>query len=59
MDKQIDPVELDVLLRFPYIPNATSPVDFLSHTSWGNIKSLSLMEQFKNLDRDIEGKVQY
>lgn len=55
MDKQIDPVELDVLLRFPCVPNVTSPVDFLSHASWGNIKSLSLMEQFKNLDRDIEG----
>jgi dynein heavy chain len=55
MDQQIDPVELDVLLRFPCVPNVTSPVEFLSNNSWGNIKSLSLMEQFKNLDRDIEG----
>lgn len=51
----IDPVELDFLLRFPCAPNVTSPVDFLSHNSWGGIKSLSNMDQFRNLDRDIEG----
>lgn len=36
------------------MPNTTSPVDFLSHHCWGCIKALSAMEQFKNLDRDIE-----
>ena len=56
MDKQIDPVELDFLLRFPCTPNVSSPVEFLSHNSWGGIKSLSNMEQFRNLDRDIEGE---
>ena len=54
MNKQIDPGELDFLLRFPAVPNVTSPVDFLSNFCWGGIKALSNMEQFKNLDRDIE-----
>ena len=36
------------------MPNMTSPVDFLSHHCWGGIKALSAMEQFHNLDRDIE-----
>ncbi len=57
MDKQIEPTELDFLLRFPCIPNVSSPVEFLSHNSWGGIKSLSNMEQFRNLDRDIEGTI--
>ena len=52
--KQIDPSELDFLLRFPVVLNATSPVDFLSNHCWGGIKALSAMEQFRNLDRDIE-----
>ena len=52
--KEIDPVELDFLLRFPVTPNVTSPVDFLTNTNWGGIKSLSMMMEFKNLDRDIE-----
>ena len=55
MENLIDSIELDFLLRFPVIPNCTSPVDFLSHTSWGGIKALSNMDQFRNLDRDIEG----
>ena len=52
--KQIDPAELDFLLRFPATPNVTSPVDFLSNHCWGGIKALSNMEQFRNLDRDLE-----
>lgn len=52
--REIDPVELDFLLRFPIIPNVTSPVDFLTNTNWGGIKGLSLMMEFRNLDRDIE-----
>ena len=54
MGKKIDPTELDFLLRYPAMLNVTSPVDFLSHTSWGGIKALSNMEQFRNLDKDIE-----
>ena len=55
MKKDIDPTELDFLLRFPMVPNVVSPVDFLPHASWGGIKALSNMEQFRNLDKDIEG----
>uniref|UniRef100_A0A8D2ZL57 Uncharacterized protein n=1 Tax=Scophthalmus maximus TaxID=52904 RepID=A0A8D2ZL57_SCOMX len=47
--------ELDFLLRYPVQPGLTSPVDFLSHHSWGGIKALSTMEEFGHLDRDIEG----
>ncbi|XP_071954573.1 dynein beta chain, ciliary-like [Antedon mediterranea] len=55
MKKEINPLELEFLLRFPSQMNVTSPVDFLSNNSWGAIKSLSGMEEFRNLDRDIEG----
>lgn len=54
MSKSIDPVELTFLLRFPVMPNVVSPVDFLSNWSWGGIKALSNMDQFRNLDKDIE-----
>lgn len=55
VSKAINPVELDFLLRFPAQQNVSSPVDFLSHNGWGGIKALSGMEEFRNLDRDIEG----
>ncbi|MGH0141371.1 UNVERIFIED_CONTAM: hypothetical protein FKN15_073834 [Acipenser sinensis] len=55
MNKEINAVELDFLLRYPAQPGLSSPVDFLSNLSWGGIKSLSSMEEFRNLDRDIEG----
>ncbi|XP_077280961.1 dynein beta chain, ciliary [Temnothorax americanus] len=53
--KEIDQFEVDFLLRFPYLSDLTSPVDFLSNVSWGGIKYLSGMENFRNLDRDIDG----
>ena len=31
MNQEINPVELDFLLRFPTMPNITSPVDFISN----------------------------
>uniref|UniRef100_A0A7N6B4D8 Dynein heavy chain 9, axonemal n=1 Tax=Anabas testudineus TaxID=64144 RepID=A0A7N6B4D8_ANATE len=55
MNKEINPAELDFLLRYPVQPGVTSPVDFLSNHSWGGIKSLCSMDEFRNLDRDIEG----
>ncbi|XP_050775156.1 dynein axonemal heavy chain 9 isoform X6 [Gopherus flavomarginatus] len=55
MNNEINMVELDFLLRYPAQPGVTSPVEFLSNHSWGGIKSLSSMEEFRNLDRDIEG----
>lgn len=53
--KEIDIIELEFLLRFPSVPNVVSPVDFMTNNSWGAVKSLSQMDEFKNLDRDIEG----
>ncbi|XP_075759566.1 dynein axonemal heavy chain 9 isoform X2 [Pelodiscus sinensis] len=55
MNNEINMVELDFLLRYPAQPGVTSPVEFLSNHSWGGIKSLASMEEFRNLDRDIEG----
>ncbi|KAJ8925640.1 hypothetical protein NQ315_009485 [Exocentrus adspersus] len=52
---EINPEELDFLLRFPSMPNLTSPVDFLNNVCWGGIKALSLLEDFKSLDKDLEG----
>ena len=40
--------------RFPAAPNSTSPVDFIANVGWGAIKTLSSMDEFRNLDRDIE-----
>uniref|UniRef100_A0A8B9TAI3 Dynein heavy chain 9, axonemal n=1 Tax=Anas platyrhynchos TaxID=8839 RepID=A0A8B9TAI3_ANAPL len=55
MSKEINALELDFLLRYPAQTRVTSPVEFLSNYSWGGIKALSSMEEFRNLDRDIEG----
>lgn len=38
MSKEINPVELDFLLRYPAETGVTSPVEFLSNHSWGGIK---------------------
>ena len=54
MKKEINPAELDFLLRFPAAPSTSSPVDFIAHVGWGAIKTLSAMDEFRNLDRDIE-----
>ncbi|KAG5679915.1 hypothetical protein PVAND_009451 [Polypedilum vanderplanki] len=53
--KEIVPIELDFLLRFPYQPNLLSPVDFLTGVLWGGVTSLSNLSEFTNLDKDIEG----
>ena len=54
MNREVDPIELDFLLRFPSQPNTTSPVDFISNIGWGSIKVLSTQEEFRKLDADIE-----
>lgn len=36
--KEVNPVELDFLLRFPSKAGVTSPVDFLQSQGWGGIK---------------------
>ncbi|KAB1266021.1 Dynein heavy chain 17; axonemal [Camelus dromedarius] len=56
MKKQLNPVELDFLLRFPFKAGVVSPVGFLQNQAWGGIKvALAEMDEFKNLDSDIEG----
>ncbi|XP_061247082.1 dynein axonemal heavy chain 9 isoform X2 [Bos javanicus] len=55
MNQEVRAAELDFLLRSPAQTGVTSPVEFLSHQAWGGIKALSSMEEFCNLDRDIEG----
>ncbi|XP_019728452.1 dynein heavy chain 11, axonemal isoform X3 [Hippocampus comes] len=50
----IDAQEFDFLLRFPVEASKVSPVSFLSPHAWGAIKSISSMQEFHGLDRDIE-----
>ena len=45
---------MDWLLRFPVQANQQSPVDFIADMGWGAVKSLSAMDEYRNLDRDIE-----
>ncbi|XP_031327312.1 dynein beta chain, ciliary-like [Photinus pyralis] len=55
-ENDILPSELDFLLRFPAL-TVHSPFDFLSNLCWGGIKALSGLDEFKNLDKDIEGSI--
>ncbi|XP_059938625.1 dynein axonemal heavy chain 9 isoform X2 [Mesoplodon densirostris] len=55
LNQEVSAAELDFLLRSPVQTGVTSPVEFLSHQAWGGIKALSSMEEFYNLDRDVEG----
>ncbi|KAI9142914.1 dynein heavy chain and region D6 of dynein motor-domain-containing protein [Paraphysoderma sedebokerense] len=51
----LEPQELDFLLRAPKVFNVTSPVDWLTNSAWQTIKALSNLEPFKVLATDIEG----
>ncbi|KAG2465097.1 DYH11 protein, partial [Polypterus senegalus] len=51
----MDPQELDFLLRFPIENNSKSPLEFLSSQSWSAIKTMSILDEFRGLDKDIEG----
>ncbi|CAG0895270.1 unnamed protein product, partial [Cyprideis torosa] len=51
---QLTTAELDLLLRFPS-QNCASPLEFLSDANWGAVKMLASLDDFRNLDRDIEG----
>merc|ERR1712159_921809 len=53
--KVINPLELDFLLRFPAKLDQETPVDFLSSPGWGAIRVLSENDEFRGLDKDIEG----
>ncbi|XP_028983813.1 dynein axonemal heavy chain 11 isoform X2 [Betta splendens] len=50
----INAQEFDFLLRFPMESGKVSPVSFLSPNIWGAIKTVSAMENFAGLERDIE-----
>ncbi|XP_069552287.1 dynein axonemal heavy chain 11 [Brachyistius frenatus] len=50
----IDAQEFDFLLHFPVEANKVSPVSFLSPHAWGAIKTISTLEHFSGLERDIE-----
>lgn len=45
--REISPTELDFLLRFPIVPHVTSPVEFLTNSSWGGIRSLASRDEFR------------
>lgn len=45
--QEVEPVELDFLLRYPFVTNLQSPVEFLSDTCWGGVVALSNMAEFK------------
>ncbi|XP_070067151.1 dynein beta chain, ciliary [Drosophila virilis] len=52
---EVEPTELDFLLRFPYMPNQTSNFPWLTHVGWGGIRALNNLPAFKGLEKDIEG----
>uniref|UniRef100_A0A3Q2GPF7 Dynein heavy chain 11, axonemal-like n=1 Tax=Cyprinodon variegatus TaxID=28743 RepID=A0A3Q2GPF7_CYPVA len=55
MSKEIHVRELDFLLRFNIDHHYVSPLDFLSNSSWSAIKVGIFTDEFRGLDRDIEG----
>ncbi|XP_071376580.1 dynein axonemal heavy chain 11 [Centroberyx affinis] len=55
MSKEIDVRELDFLLRFNIDHHYISPLEFLSNSVWSAIKVMSFTDEFRGLDRDIEG----
>ncbi|KAM6948829.1 LOW QUALITY PROTEIN: dynein axonemal heavy chain 11-like [Aplochiton taeniatus] len=55
MSKEIDVRELDFLLRFNIDHTYASPLDFLPSSAWSAIKTMSFTDEFRGLDRDIEG----
>ncbi|KAJ1516905.1 hypothetical protein HMI54_007793 [Coelomomyces lativittatus] len=53
--EDLDPQELDFLLRAPKVFNVTSPVDWLQTSYWQTVKALANLEPFRLLANDIEG----
>uniref|UniRef100_A0A667Y5V4 Dynein axonemal heavy chain 11 n=1 Tax=Myripristis murdjan TaxID=586833 RepID=A0A667Y5V4_9TELE len=51
---KIDAQEFDFLLRFPVELSKVSPLSFLSSQAWGAIKTISAMDEFSGLDKDME-----
>lgn len=57
MEKDINPIELDFLLRYPAVPGLLSPVDFLSNLSWGGIKAGYRMSYCFILSTPVGGRI--
>lgn len=53
-DGKIDKRELDFLLKYAVAPEP-SPYTWLSNSGFGGVVTLSKMDAFENLDKDIEG----
>ncbi|XP_034662377.1 dynein beta chain, ciliary [Drosophila subobscura] len=51
---QVSKDETDFLLRYPHDPSTLSPLDFVGRSAWGGIKSLTLIEHFYGIDKDME-----
>ncbi|GAA54008.1 dynein beta chain ciliary, partial [Clonorchis sinensis] len=51
--KELSPVLMDFLLRYPVVPDVKSPVDFLNDLNWGGVQTLVKMSNFRDLDKDI------
>ncbi|XP_023680034.2 dynein axonemal heavy chain 11 isoform X2 [Paramormyrops kingsleyae] len=51
----IDAQQLHFLLSFPVESSSASPVNFLSPQAWGAIKTIASLDEFRGLDRDVEG----
>lgn len=47
MSEEIAPQELDFFLRFPTAQHISSPVEFLSNSSWSGVRSLSTKDEFR------------
>ncbi|KAH8382612.1 hypothetical protein KR009_004377 [Drosophila setifemur] len=52
--EQVAKDETDFLLRYPHDPTTLSPLDFVGRSAWGGIKSLTLIEHFYGIDKDME-----
>ncbi|XP_060103688.1 dynein axonemal heavy chain 11 [Heteronotia binoei] len=54
-NRELELTELNFLLRFTVEHTYKSPVDFSTTQSWSAIRAIALMDEFRGLDRDIEG----
>uniref|UniRef100_H9GBB4 Dynein axonemal heavy chain 11 n=1 Tax=Anolis carolinensis TaxID=28377 RepID=H9GBB4_ANOCA len=55
MNKEIDARELDFLLRFNISHTYNSHLEFFSNFTWSAIKTIRFLDEFRGLDKAIEG----
>lgn len=53
MSKELDPRELDFLLRFNIDHSYVSPVDFLSNTAWSAVKVSTNLETHTHTLKEV------